>query len=209
MFVSCPVAKGKYNGYPGDEVFRGVFPELEGKAKELYVKAFGQEHYDIYLRTVNSSPKWRVLEEGITFKHKSWHDCESFLWVLAYELGTAWPEGKDQMLTPKATHFISAVETHEFADTDRRNGIFSYTVDEWKEILHPELASLAVVLNKLFRYFCREFAAWPEFPEDHGHEVLKRLLLSAIVELMDTNHPIPLNEILRVPEKYPDLIRET
>lgn len=205
MFISCSVSIGDYRATKGRIIGRDPFPELECKAKELYIAAFGQDYYDLYLNKVNNSPESKKFDGSTPFKHEAWHDCESFLWVLANELARAWPKGKEEELTAEASVFILALENHNFGDSDNRLGYFLCSIGKWEKILHPDLAFLAPLICTLFSYFSVEWSAWPELPEDHGHEAFKRLLLKAIVELREKNDSILLDvDKLRMPETHPD-----
>lgn len=205
MFASCSVSRGDYRTNVGLPTGRSGFPELEGKAKELYIAAHGLEHYDQYLNEVNSSPEVKDFDGSTPFKHEAWHDCESFLWVLTYELARAWPKGKEEELTAEASGFILALENHSFGDSENRLGYFLCSVGKWEKILHPDLAFLAPLIRTLFSYFSIEWSAWPELAEDHGHEAFKRLLLKAIVELREKNDSILLDvDKLRVHETHAD-----
>lgn len=200
MFISMPVSMGDYYLVQSGGFAARVpkFPELEGRAKQLYVKAFGQEHHDRYIDVFNSSPAWRTFKVEAPFKHECWHDCESFLWVLVYELVTAWPKGEKKEFTESASEIMDSIEGHaNFSTLETRLYIFDLKEETWRKTLHPRLGLLAPIIKQMFWYFKQEWSAWPELPKDHGHEVLKRLLLNAIVELIDKNDPITLRHRMR------------
>lgn len=92
MFVSFFVALGRdlVRGRGACCVSRIL--ELEGKMKDVYVTVFGQEHYNRYPNAIKSSPYFIEVKEAIPFKHESWMESKSFLWVLAHGLMTSLAE---------------------------------------------------------------------------------------------------------------------
>ncbi|THH07916.1 hypothetical protein EW145_g3053 [Phellinidium pouzarii] len=140
MFVSIGVGMGIIRPLA---TLRRKFPVLTGEAERLYVQAYGQETYDKYLKAVNES---EMVKDADTtppqYRHRPYHDVESFLWVFVYELLVAWPEGSEG-----ANLLIHSFKNHSFTKKDGddfRQSIFGNDAASWKAILHPELECLAV-----------------------------------------------------------------
>lgn len=153
MFVSFSVASGRdlVRGRGVCRVSRIL--ELEGKVKDVYVSVFGQKHNGRYPNTITLFPDFVEYKETTPFKHESWMESESFLWVLANELMTVWPKDEDVELTDYASRFIRVLEKHAFSILilgDFRLGYFIALEEERKEVLHPQtcfshtLASYAI-----------------------------------------------------------------
>ncbi|KAI5119575.1 hypothetical protein M0805_006460 [Coniferiporia weirii] len=200
MFVAISVGCGEIRHWK--RLRESNFPTLEGEAKQLYIRAFGQEVHDRYITAINESPRYisdTSEEKEPSYKHAPYHDAESFFWVLVYELLVAWPECEEDELSMGASYLMFELHKHDFMNefSDIRKVLRLSDLDYWEKILHPRLLCLAETICELGSYFNTEWAYWKDLPEDHAHEALKRLLLPAILKLKAD--PIPLREEERTP----------
>lgn len=208
-FVARAVAAGKIWAQEGRPQFRIKLPMMRPATKEWYIKTYGQDRYDRYWGAMEKLDIYREYDpEKHFYSHRAFHDAESFLWVIVNELLRAWPDGYEEELTEIASTYISMLDDHEFSrGADSRKDIFELHISDWKEMLHPRLAFLAPMLQKLATYFSVEWQLWPELPEDHGHEVLKVFLREAILDMIKDEDPIPLKRELRTPKRHGAAIR--
>ncbi|THG98177.1 hypothetical protein EW145_g7472, partial [Phellinidium pouzarii] len=200
MFVSVAVATGEVR----KTVKKVYFPELSGRARELYDQAYGKEKYEKYRDAVNNAvPKYEITgEEKLLFLNAAHHDMESFYWVLVYELLAAWPEGEDKCLSSVANNLLTILLEHEFNSETRH---FEYEQEDWENLLHPSLKIVAVMMFKIQEYFSTEWAYWANIPGDHCHEAVKVIMLQTIVELDEAGDPIALRPESRRPERRLDI----
>ncbi|THH06234.1 hypothetical protein EW145_g4222 [Phellinidium pouzarii] len=213
MFVSLGVGAGKIKGRKNGNHQRDPFPVLTGKAKDLYIKAYGQETYDRYINVVEESDLIKMVskddDKNPRYRHAAYHDVESFFWVLVYELLVAYPENGTPSMSASANILLLQFQGHDFIPDDFRKSVLDKGEESWKEILHPRLGCLAEFITILCGYFVPEWAFWPELPEDHTHEAFKRLLLAEIAKLDAANDPIALNSKERKVIQHPDAIRNS
>ncbi|THH06214.1 hypothetical protein EW145_g4231, partial [Phellinidium pouzarii] len=204
MFVSIGVGMGNIRRIA---ILRRKFPVLTGESKRLYAQAYGQETYDKYIKAVSESEMVKDPASPPQYRHRPYHDVESFFWVLVYELLIAWPEGNEKTISELASFLIHSFENHNFIKNgvDFRTDLLSKDAAFWRAILHPELECLAETLEEMCLYLSAEWAYWPELPEDHAHEAFKRLLLKAVLELK--SNPIPLKGEVRIPSRAVEAIR--
>ncbi|THH03128.1 hypothetical protein EW145_g6507 [Phellinidium pouzarii] len=207
MFIAIAVGTGKLKI---KERERENFPELTGRAKELYEKAYGPEKYKKYRDAVNGTDiaknrnGHKVLPK---FQHAAHHDVESFFWVIVYELLSAWPEGEEVCLNESSNNFLQKMQGHTFGageDDDVRT--FAADLGLWRKRLHPRLKIVAGMVQEIQDYVATEWAFWADdnLPEDHCHEAIKIILLKTIVMLDELGDPIPLKQVERKPVKHPD-----
>ncbi|KAI0076778.1 hypothetical protein K474DRAFT_1191151 [Panus rudis PR-1116 ss-1] len=168
-------------------------PELRGKAFELYIQTYSRATYDKYTDKDGTSHGGRFSEEdALTFHHRPDYDVESIFWVLFVSLILAFPAGTDDASPNSSFCYVWRVfRDHTISkDGDTRLAPLLYSVAEFKEALHPRLASLAPLLRKLAGQVIPEYAylSHPP-PEDHLHEAFRRIILEHIVGMDD---PIPL-----------------
>ncbi|KAG8755227.1 hypothetical protein FRC11_006172, partial [Ceratobasidium sp. 423] len=88
-------------------------------------------------------------------------------------------------------------------DDDPRSD-FRKALSYWQSVLHPDLASLAPMLSKMFIYVRPEWAYRSELNPKHVHEALMRLLLAEIIRLGENDADISLAIGVR---RMPDLPR--
>jgi hypothetical protein len=72
-------------------------PELKDEVKDLYIKAHGQDVYDLYCDREGSYHGERLTTKPETaqFLHHPWHDIKSVFWTLLHVLMHACPKGSD------------------------------------------------------------------------------------------------------------------
>ncbi|THH03710.1 hypothetical protein EW145_g6065 [Phellinidium pouzarii] len=213
MFVSLGVGAGKIKGRRNGIRQRDPFPVLTDKAKDLYIKAYGQKTYDRYLNAVEQSDLIKMVSKSDDkfprYRHAAYHDVESFFWVLVYELLVAYPENGTPSMSASANILLLQFQGHYFVESDFRHSLFQEEKEFWKAVLHPRLECMAELISTLCGYFIPEWAFWPELPEDHTHEAFKRLLLAEIAKLDAANDPIALNSKERKVIQHPDAIRNS
>lgn len=170
-------------------------PELNGRAKEVYVKSYGQETYDAYTDIHTVHGRERLIDPPPTpeFYHRPDHDVESIFWVLVFALITAKPEDAPDEPTPTFFEAMEWFQTHSIKEvmlTDSRNPFLNLSHKHWAEILHPRLASLIGMMQELSTQVRPEYGLLQPPPaEDHLHEAFRRILLKQILSM---NDDIPL-----------------
>lgn len=169
--------------------------------KEWYIATYGQERYDKYWRFMETLDERRVYDpKKYVYGYRAYHDAESFAWIIINELMRAWPEGHEELLSPTAEAHIASFLKHSFRlGSDDRQAWSFISITFWQQILHPRLAFLALMACRLLHYFGTEWLLWPELPEDHGHEVIKILIMEALEDMK--SDPIPLKQLLRTPQR--------
>ena len=106
-----------------------TFP-VDGRAKALYMRAFGEERYKQYQSCVNGSPKTKTVEKVVEVRHKGFHDVESFAWILFHELLIAWPKkSRSDELTEDTIDILDSIDTHDFGSHDKRLPLFNASED--------------------------------------------------------------------------------
>lgn len=151
---------------------------MSDRAKELYVRAFGETRYEDYRSAVNNSALYKKVEPGLKMRHTGFHDVESFVWVLYHELLLAWPkDSTDDEFGDSVRSTINGLEDHVFGQEDKRPDLLSFDSLYWEQRLHSEFSFLAEPIKQISLYMKNEWAVWPELPEDHAHEALAIMLL--------------------------------
>ncbi|EJD48074.1 hypothetical protein AURDEDRAFT_163043 [Auricularia subglabra TFB-10046 SS5] len=173
-------------------------PELVGTAKECYLLAFGQEHYDNCIALLDASHGKRGPAPPERAVHRPHHDAESCYWVTVHFLLTALPHGADEDdLVKLAEEVIQIMERNSFGSyMDLRNNVASITSGLWAQYLHPSLrcldgflATLSEAVSPLFDLF------EPPPPPYHLHEAMQHILQEAC-RLLDSG-PLPLDTRVR------------
>ncbi|KAI0076428.1 hypothetical protein K474DRAFT_1644918 [Panus rudis PR-1116 ss-1] len=192
-YIARAVCKGALLAADHLYVYFPRMPELRGKAFELYIQTYSRATYDKYTDKDGTSHGSRFSEEdALTFHHRPDHDVESIFWVLFVSLILSFPAGTDDASPNSSFCYVWGVfRNHTISkDGDTRLAPLLYSVAEFKEALHPRLASLAPLLRKLAGQVIPEYAYLsPPPPEDHLHEAFRRIILEQIVGMDD---PIPL-----------------
>ena len=162
-------------------------PELQGKAKDTYIEAYGEEAYIAYNDTepkmYHGSGYTCIPDDTPTFTHRPDHDMESLFWVLVVVLILAKPLGEPDEITPAFSSTWAYFDNHTISKDphDPRNDIFGQPEKAWRELLHPKLSCLAGMLCKLAKQVQPEYGLLDTPPKpDHLHEAFRRILLEQI-----------------------------
>ncbi|CAL1717162.1 unnamed protein product [Somion occarium] len=193
-YIARAVASGTVVNTKWSRTFSSM-PSLEGRAKEIYQRVYGQEAYDIYEDSAGTFHGGRTSSRkatDVTFIHRPDHDVESIFWLLVAVFLLAKPLGEPDYSTANLYDAWGAMQRHTIAapgHSDTREILLSqYNVESWQAALHPGLSSLAPLLDSLATQVQPEYAMMdPAPPEDHLHEVFRRLILEHIVRMGDTD----------------------
>ncbi|KAI0657468.1 hypothetical protein C8Q70DRAFT_268210 [Cubamyces menziesii] len=187
-------------------------PSLAGKAKELYLKAYGNARYDQY----NDFPGGPTFHGGtprpgdddeldeiayrLPFRHRWEHDAESVFWAMYSILLRVRPQnGKETPSTRASAKYVWGIlQRHRIPGSGRR-GVY----DERELILErskknfvssflPAMVDVAHLLQSIAVQVNPSYALMDPLPpfEDHLHEAMQRLILQYLVDHED--EPIPL-----------------
>ncbi|EJD48058.1 hypothetical protein AURDEDRAFT_183782 [Auricularia subglabra TFB-10046 SS5] len=170
-------------------------PVLVGSAKDCYLRAFGQQHYDACSALLNVGGVKRGPAPPERAVHRPHHDAESCYWVTVHFLLTALPRvaGEDDGVK-LAEDIIQILEQNHFGHfMDLRYTVASIRPRRWAQYLHPGLhcldgflATLSEAVYPLFDMF------EPAPPPYHLHEAMQRILLQEACRLLDSG-PLPLD----------------
>lgn len=186
-------------------------PELEAKAKELYLKNYGQDTYDAYIDVAANIYHGSKFQEPSnappSFSHRPDHDVESLFWVLVFCVILALPLDADEELTQDFVDAWTVMETHAIVSdktVDPRTYFLTIEKAGWEQMVHPKLSSLAGMMIKLADQIAPEYGYLNPPPKrDHLHEAFRRILLEQILAMED--NPIPLTpNVFRHPPPSPD-----
>ncbi|CAL1717125.1 unnamed protein product [Somion occarium] len=193
-YIARAVASGEVVHNKLSRTFSSM-PSLEGRAKEIYQRVYGQESYDRYEDSAGTFHGGRASSRkatDVTFIHRPDHDVESMFWLLVAVFLLAKPLGEPDYSTAKLYDAWGAMQRHTIAapgHSDTREILLSqYNVESWQAALHPGLSCLAPLLDSLALQVQPEYAMMdPAPPEDHLHEAFRRLILEHIVGMGDTD----------------------
>ncbi|KAI0079447.1 hypothetical protein K474DRAFT_1659020 [Panus rudis PR-1116 ss-1] len=194
-YIARAVRMGRLLGRSRLNVFFDPMPTLSGEALERYVKVYSQASYDQYEDAEGTTHGGKPISldaERPKFCHRPDHDAESIFWTLLVALILAYPADSVYVAPTKEFRAVwESIERHTIShDQDSRNSTLNYSNEEFADVLHPRLASLAPLLSRLSSQVSPEYAYLsPAPPEDHLHEAFRRILLEHIVSMKD---PIPL-----------------
>lgn len=153
MYAARSISTGEVLGVEGALMIRHRFPEMSDRAKELYVRAFGEKRYESYQSAVNNSTLSKEVDEELEMRHAGFHDVESFVWVLFHELLLAWPKSSaDEELSDSALATLDRLEAHGFGCFDNRPALLDANRHYWKKRLHSGLSFLAESLTQIALY---------------------------------------------------------
>ncbi|CAL1717120.1 unnamed protein product [Somion occarium] len=193
-YIARSVASGRLlSGTRSTKDFKPM-PSLKDEAKEMYVRAYGQDTYDSYEDTSERchggvASSWDP--EDIPFIHRPDHDVESVFWLLSAVFILAKPLGKSDEPTPLFVQAWKRIQDHSIAATDYdddRTALLDNDISRWKKVLHPDLASLAPLMFNLGDHVRPEYALLDPRPHpDHLHEAFRRLILEHIISMGDTD----------------------
>jgi hypothetical protein len=185
---------------------------LHGRALEIYKKAYGQKEYDYWIDYMGEKYSDLILLKDILekedfpvghyppFEHRGIHDVESLFWVMTWTLLLVQPvlppNQLRQLHEPSHTFMVKNMLGYMCwqggrASPESRDQPTSYKV--WKQTLGDELGNFDQMMATLQRYF---FFPWyrvleldKQFAEQHGFELLRRQLLTAIVRCLPDKEP--------------------
>ena len=201
MFIARSVCAGKY--------FRAVdaepMPQLLGEAKDMYIKAHGQERYDRYAEKDSDTchgciPPSRRASGPSVFTHRPEHDAESVGWTMLYTLLRVRPEtfhDEKKWAPHRVANIWDAFHKHAIDDepddtSEQRTIVFQIEQRNWPLYFPPEMADIAMMMYRIMQQVLPEYAYWPiQPPEDHLHEAMQRIILQYLVD--HRNKDIKLN----------------
>jgi len=174
----------------------GFFDDFTEKAS-----AYHRTHVppsDLQQARAQKSTRPPNLSETHAVIHEPRHDVESMFWLLCFALARANP--KSDAPNPRDppteySEFCDAMLNHLDPAALRNNrGLYlERTEEEWKAVLHPDLAKLSGLLHHMGRYlairsFDKNNDDWGVY---HAHQVFK-ILLVASMKTFQSGDPIPL-----------------
>lgn len=172
--------------------------KLEGRALELCQSINGIE-YQKFTEMVQKTelPDQRPT---IVHTHRLFHDAESTFWVMAWTLARSVPQNYlvEKEWPVAFADFVYAMEKHRPGSAKYETRLNTpRELEEWRNILHPSLSSMAPMLHQMYLYVSPEWGYRCELDPEHVHEVIMRLLLVEIVRIQDTNSDINITIGLR------------
>ncbi|KAI0328209.1 hypothetical protein GY45DRAFT_1436346 [Cubamyces sp. BRFM 1775] len=188
-------------------------PVLEGKAKEMYVNAYGQALYETYTDSPESftchggvprsgrRKDIQVVAQSMPFYHRCEYDAESVFWTMYSVLLRVLPlNSQETIATGTALRTAWGIlESHtipkgeEVASyADRRSLILNYSESSFLAAFLPVMQDVGRMLFNVKEHVVPTWAIMDPPPpfEDHLHEAIQRHILSYLVEHED--NPIPL-----------------
>ncbi|CAL1717136.1 unnamed protein product [Somion occarium] len=192
-YIARSAACGRVLGHVFATNFKAM-PGLEDTAKDIYIRTYGNETYEEYEDAAGERHGGGASSrkaKDTPFIHRPDHDVESMFWLLVVVFLLAKPQGMPDDCTEELYGAWDYIERHTIGAPgrdDTRQPFFLYDADGWEAILHPGLSSLAPLMVKLGVQVFPEYALMdPAPPEDHLHEVFRRLILEHIVGMGDTD----------------------
>ncbi|KAH9903433.1 hypothetical protein C8Q73DRAFT_832215 [Cubamyces lactineus] len=186
-------------------------PLLEGNARDLYIKVYGEERYnkynDLSPDTIHggippSRTKYRQLQAkaaAMPFYHRWEYDAESLFWTMYSALLRVTPvgftekpkDGSAASLTYAWEIFRKHAIPKEPKDADTRTTLLS-DGRGLMAALPPCMAPVGELLLRIIYHILPSYPLMDVLPphDDHLHEAIERLILQYLVDNRDT--PIPL-----------------
>ncbi|KAH9903430.1 hypothetical protein C8Q73DRAFT_52191 [Cubamyces lactineus] len=187
-------------------------PLLEGNARDLYIKVYGEERYnkynDLSPDTVHGGiPPSRIRHKelqakatAMPFYHRWEYDAESIFWTLYSALLRVTPVGftekpKD-VSAVNLSHAWGILQKHIISNiprnTDTRTPLLSNDRTVVLTALPPCMAPVGKLLLRIIDHVLPSYPLMDVLPphDDHLHEAMERLILQYLVDNRDT--PIPL-----------------
>lgn len=168
-------------------------PELEGRARDIYIEFYTQETYDLYSDedddTVHGRNPPKRSHSSLPFSHRPDHDVESIFWVLVFAVMTALPKGAVD--TPsqafyEGMKYLRGHTIEEGALGDSRDWFFFRDSNDWKRMLHSKLSPIAKMMEDLAMQVYPEYGLlYPPPRPEHLHEAFRRILLNQILSMED------------------------
>ncbi|KAH9903403.1 hypothetical protein C8Q73DRAFT_635278 [Cubamyces lactineus] len=189
-------------------------PTLGGKAKELYIQAYGKTRYDQYTDDLKGFTRHgglprrddfkdiQKIAETMSFFHRWEYDAESVFWTMYAVLLRAKPRNAEE--TPSAVTALKAawgtLKAHTIPDTpdelvpytDVRQPLLGYNEAQFVAAFHPIMKDVAILLQRIAEQVSPTYALMDPLPpfDDHLHEAMQRLILEYLVD--HEQNPIPL-----------------
>ncbi|KAJ8483022.1 hypothetical protein ONZ51_g4988 [Trametes cubensis] len=188
-------------------------PTLDGKAKDLYISAYGQARYNRYTDPPNGStfhggvPRSgrrkdiQAVAQTLPFYHRWEYDAESVFWVMYSILLRVRPLNSEET-NVSATSLQTAygfLEAHKIPEdeevvsyADRRALILDYSESSFISAFLPVMQDVGRMLLDIREHIIPTWAVMDPPPpfDDHLHEAIQRCILKYLVEHED--EPIPL-----------------
>ncbi|KAI0658698.1 hypothetical protein C8Q70DRAFT_993700 [Cubamyces menziesii] len=188
-------------------------PTLDGKAKDLYISAYGQARYNRYTDPPNGStfhggvPRSgrrkdiQAVAQTLPFYHRWEYDAESVFWAMYSILLRVRPLNSEET-NVSATSLQTAygfLEAHKIPEdeevasyADRRTLIFDYSESSFLSAFLPTMQDVGRMLLDIREHIIPTWAVMDPPPpfDDHLHEAIQRCILKYLVEHED--EPIPL-----------------
>ncbi|KAI0788731.1 hypothetical protein C8Q75DRAFT_767707 [Abortiporus biennis] len=168
-------------------------PELDGRAKALYIEAFGQSTYDEYLDKGTVHGGHPQEQPTIAYCHRMDHDAESIFWIMTTSLLRFQPADHspdDESALNSLARNWSKLERHSIIKdpdelaSDERSALLGYSADSWRHILHPALRECAPLIYAMQLHVTPEYAYLDKIrKDDHLHEAFRRILLHYLVKM--------------------------
>ncbi|KAI0372441.1 hypothetical protein BV20DRAFT_71775 [Pilatotrama ljubarskyi] len=182
-------------------------PTLAEEAKELYVRAYGQDRYDKYCDDAStyhggipeelSEDTWGSSARcrGIRFHHRWEHDVESVYWTMYSALLRVRPRGylDDERMKDTLHCYWRMLRSHEFLERthqecenlpqDTRTPLLDCDHDAFLRPFPPIMQDVSRLLFDIAQHVRISYAAMsvPPKHEDHLHEAVQRLILDYLV----------------------------
>ncbi|KAF8328810.1 uncharacterized protein EI90DRAFT_3125564 [Cantharellus anzutake] len=173
-------------------------PELQGEALHTYHMLFGPRSYEAGWENYDANNIHRLdsLQDPPLYRPR--HDIESLFWVIVDTLLHVKPEGSEDSPSMHFATFEGILKGRRYRAADTSASLFFFPLSWWKSALHPALGPvLGELLHNMGVQVGPEYEYLIEPPRDTNlHEVLRRLLLQAIVTL-NQQPPITLDSSRR------------
>ncbi|KAB5588135.1 hypothetical protein CTheo_8422 [Ceratobasidium theobromae] len=151
--------------------------KLEGRALELCQSINGIE-YQKFTEMVQKTelPDQRPT---IVHTHRLFHNVESTFWVMAWTLACSVPQNYlvEKEWPVAFADFVYAMEKHRPGSAKYETCLNTpRELEEWRNILHPSLSSMAPMLHQMYLYVSPEWGYRCELDPEHVHEAIVKPL---------------------------------
>ncbi|KAI0657461.1 hypothetical protein C8Q70DRAFT_267842 [Cubamyces menziesii] len=211
-YIARAVCAGAVNSDEAAMFWEEQMPLLEGNARDIYIKVYGEERYnkynDIPADTIHGGvppshirpSELRAKAKTMPFYHRWEYDAESISWTMYSALLRVTPAGFTEQ--PKdisavdLTDIWDILQKHVIPDRPRKVDTRLALLLNGGEIvltaLPPCMAPVGELLLRTIKHVLPSYPLMAEPPphDDHLHEAMKRLILQYLVDNRDT--PIPL-----------------
>ncbi|KAI0325520.1 hypothetical protein GY45DRAFT_222657 [Cubamyces sp. BRFM 1775] len=185
-------------------------PQLQGDARDLYIKVYGEERYnkynDLSADTIHSGiPPLRIRHseaqakaEAMPFYHRRECDAEPIFWMMYSALLRVTPvrfaEKRGDVSVTALTYVWDILREHTIPTTPTEVDTRTTLLSDGKVLLSalpPCMTQVGVLLLRIINHVLPSYPLMDELPphDDHLHEAMERLILQYLV---DNDTPIPL-----------------